>query len=451
MQHKLLGGLSIAALVLAPAALAAQSGAGGAGTVIGIVYDSTTAQPLSGATVAVMGTTVSGETNERGEFRLDGVPAGTFIVTFFHGRLGQLGVGGNSQSVEVVDERIAEVVLAIPSRATILGAWCSAEQGEGDTSVGGIVTDVLTGVPLPGVRIGIIGERTGVLQRRRLIREVRTDQKGEFRACHLPSQEGLTIQALFGENQADPVDISQPGNHLVDIDMAISEPVTFQGTVLDYATRAPVVGAQVRLLGSDFMAVTDSTGRFGITGVPPGRQVIQVDQLGYATRTDSLTVFSNEALGLEIVLATEAIVLEPIVVTGRSRGLDILTTPGTRFSGLTQPQIDSIIPRVFDFATLARAARVPGVSIQEVAMADGFGGQTIGVCIEMLRQRSAGDANTCNMVEVRLNDAPLPEPQFFLRDMNPQDVARMQFLTPLEAGMLYGNRGSNGVLLIYTR
>lgn len=451
MQHKLLLSALMPAILLAPAALAAQSGAGGSGTVIGMVYDSTEARPLSGATVAVMGTAVSGESDEQGEFRLDDVPTGTYTVTFFHQRLGQLGVGGTSQSVEIGDGRISEVVLAVPSRTTILAAWCSAEPGQGNTSIGGVVTDVLTGVPLPGVRIGVLGERTGVLQRRRLVREIRTDQKGEFRVCNLPADEGLTVQALFGENEGNPVDIVEPGNHLVDIAMEISEPVTIRGSVLDYATRAPVVGAQISLVGTNFVDVTDSTGTFGITGVPPGRQVIQVDQLGYATRTDSLTVFSNEALGLEIVLSTEAIVLEPIVVTGRSRGLDILTTPGTRFSGLTQPQIDSIIPRVFDFATLARAARVPGVSVREVSMANGFGGQSMGVCIEMLRQRSAGGPNTCNMVEVRLNDAPLPEPQFFLRDMNPQDVARMQFLTPLEAGMLYGDRGTNGVLLVYTR
>lgn len=442
-------GAILAALLLATP-LTAQGQDGPVGTVVGIVFDSTTAEPLANATVAVMGTTVSGQTGDDGEFRLDDVPAGSHIVTFFHARLGQLGVGGASQRVEVGEGRIAEVALAIPSRATILGAWCSAEPGTGPTSVGGTVTDVLTGVPLPGVRIGVLGDRSGVLQRREVLDQVQTDGSGDFRICNVNGGQ-VTVQAIFGENRAEPVEIIEPGVHVVDIAMQISEPVTIRGTVVDYATRAPIVGAQVQLVGSEFMATTDTAGRFGMTGVPPGRQVIQVDQLGYASRVDSLTVFSNEALGLEITLATEAIVLEPIVVTGRSRGLDILTTPGTRFSGLTEAQIDSIAPRVFDFASLARAARVPGISITEVAMADGFGGQTIGVCIEMLRQRSSSDPNTCNMVEVRLNDAPLPEPQFFLRDMNPGDIARMQFINPLEAGMLYGDRGTNGILLLYTR
>ena len=363
------------ALVVLMAAVpaAAQETTGPVGTVVGMVFDSTRAQPLGNATVAVMGTMASGQTDESGQFRLDSVPVGTHTITFFHTRLGQLGVGGASQRVEVAVGRIAEVALAVPSRSTILGAWCSAEAGSGDTSIGGTVTDVLTGVPLPGVRIGVLGDRAGVLQRRQVLDQVQTDGSGEFRLCNLDVADALTVQAIFGENRAEPVEIMQPGTHVVDIAMQISEPVTIRGTVLDYGTRAPIVGAQVQLVGSEFMATTDTAGRFGMTGVPPGRQVIQVDQLGYASRVDSLTVFSNEALGLEITLATEAIVLEPIVVTGRSRGLDILTTPGTRFSGLTEAQIDSIAPRVFDFASLARAARVPGISIKEVGMADAFG------------------------------------------------------------------------------
>ncbi|NNM34617.1 MAG: hypothetical protein HKO53_16170, partial [Gemmatimonadetes bacterium] len=398
------GAVLAALFLIAPPTAQGQDGP--VGTVVGIVFDSTTAEPLANATVAVMGTTATGQTNEDGEFRLDDVPAGSHIITFFHTRLGQLGVGGSSQRVEVGEGRIAEVALSVPSRGTLLSAWCSAEPGAGPTSVGGTVTDVLTGVPLPGVRIGVLGDRSGVLQRREVLDQVQTDASGEFRVCNVAGGQ-VTVQAIFGENRAEPVEIMQDGIHVVDIAMQISEPVTIRGTVLDYATRAPIVGAQVQLVGSEFQATTDTVGQFGMTGVPPGRQVIQVDQLGYASRVDSLTVFSNEALGLEITLATEAIVLEPIVVTGRSRGLNILTTPGTRFSGLTEAQIDSIAPRVFDFASLARAARVPGISITEVAMADGFGGQTIGVCIEMLRQRSSSDPNTCNMIEVRLNDAPL--------------------------------------------
>lgn len=429
--------------------LDAQEAEEATGTVIGLVYDSTTSTPLANARVAVYGTNAFAESNEEGQFRLDDVPAGEHTVVFFHSRLGALGVTATPQPVVVAHQSISEVYLTVPSRATILSGWCSAEPGEGDASVGGVVTDALTGVPLPRARVTAFGETAGVLQRRRVVQEVRTGSSGEFRLCHLDSSEPLTVMIVFGTNEAMPFEITHSGPQVRDVPIHISDPVTITGSVIDYATRGPIPGAHVQLVGSDHSAFTDSAGAFGFAGVPPGKQIIETTFLGYSPRVDSLTVFSNEALGLEILLATEAIALEPLVVTGRRQDR-VFTTPGTRFSGLTEAQVDSIIPRVLDFASLARAARMPGLSITEKTMANAFGDPQMGVCVEMLRNRG-GNPNACNMVEVRINDGPVVDPGFFLLDLNPQDVASIQFITPIEAGLLYGTRGANGVLLIYTR
>ena len=404
-------------------------------------------------TVAVVGTTVTGESDEGGEFRLEGVPAGEHQVIFFHPRLGTLGISVPPGRVRVTRNATSEVYLAVPARATILAGWCSAEAGPGDTSIGGIVTDALTGVPLPRALVHVFGDRSGVLQRRRLVTEVRTDEVGEYRVCNLDSSEDLTVGVTFGRNQAPPVDILLSGAHVLDLAIEIAAPVTITGVVLDYATRAPVSDAEVRLAGLPFGELTDGAGKFGFDGVPPGIQIIETSRLGYASRVDSLTAFSNEALGLEVLLSTEAIVMDPIVVTGRRSGVADLatTTPGARFDGLTAAQVDSIAPRVFDFAGLARAARVPGLTITETMLANAFGDPQLGVCIEMRRSRNATNSNTCNMVEVRLNDGPVPDPSFFLFDLNHNDVKEFRFLTPLEAGLMYGDHGANGVLLLYTR
>ena len=439
----------VAAGLLLPAVLTAQDAEERSGTIVGLVYDSTTSTPLANANVAVVGTNAFAESDENGEFRIDGVPEGEQTVVFFHRRLGTLGVSATPLQVLIADQAVAEVYLAIPSRPTILSAWCSAEEGEGDTSIGGIVTDALTGVPLPRARVTALGDPVGVFQRPRVVQEVRTENSGEFRLCNLDSSEELTVAVVFGSSEAMPYQLTRSGPQILDVAIHISDPVTITGSVLDWATNAPIPGAHVQLIGSNHSEFTDAAGRFGFTMVPPGKQIIETEVLGYAPRVDSLTVFSNEALGLEILLATEAIALDPLVVTGR-RQERVFTTTGTRFSGLTEAQIDSIIPRVMDFAGIARAARTPGVSIYETTMANVFGNPQVGVCIEMTRNRGGG-ANTCNMVEVRINDGPVPDPSFFLMDMNPQDVSRIQFITPLEAGLLYGDRGANGVLLIYTR
>lgn len=435
--------------ILATAPASGQEEVGG--TVVGLVYDSTASAPLATARVAILGTSAMAESDPDGRFRLEDVPVGEHWVSFFHPRLGVLGVNGSQQRVVVTDRTVAEVYLSVPSRATILAAWCSGEPGSGDTSVGGIVTDALTGVPLPGARVAVLGEPTGVLRRPRVLAESVAENAGEYRLCNLEMGSGITIQATFGSNRGLPLEVVRRGTQTLDVAISISEPVSIAGAVRDWATKAPLIGAEVRLVGTRYATFTDTAGEFGFVGVPPGRQVVRTEMLGYAPRVDSLTVFSREALGLEIALSTEAIVLEPLVVTGRRRDL-VLTTPGTRFSGLTEAQVDSIAPRVFDFASLARAARSPGVSITERYMSDAFGNPRMGVCVQMARARASADPNVCNMVDVRINDAPAGgDAAFFLLEVNPQDIKSIQFVSPLEAGLLYGQRGANGVLLIYTR
>ncbi len=439
----------VGALCILPAR--AQDAATEFGTIVGLVYDSTRSAPLAGASVAAVGTPALVHSDSTGRFRMDSVPVGSYEVAFFHPRLAGLGVAGPTQRITVVAESVAEAFLAVPSRESILRAWCSAEDASGETSVGGIVSDRLTGVPLPGARVTALGVRPGALGRQRELREVTSEADGGYRLCGLPDADGLTVVARFGSSTSPPLEVGPGSPFVLDIGIHISDPVTITGTVVDYANRAPIQGARVQLVGTDHDVLTSAEGHFGFTGVPPGKQIIQTDQLGYASRVDSLTVFSREALGLEVVLSTEAIVLEPLVVTGRRARDRILTTPGTRFSGLSGAQVDSIAPRVFDFANLARAARVPGLQIYETYIANAFGDPQPGVCIEMTRNRGSRNPNACNMVDVRINDSPVPEAGFFLLEMNPMDVRRIQFISPLEAGQLYGSRGANGVLLIYTK
>lgn len=437
--------LAVASVGAAGSSAAGQDTVRTTGNILGSIFDSTTSAPLANARVTVFGTSLVAESNEQGRFRLDGVPVGEHSVVYFHQRLATLGLGTTPVQVLVDGESVSRVTLTVPSRSTLLSAWCSAEPEGGPISAGGIVTDALTGVPLPRATVRALGSRTGILQRRRVVRKVRTEASGEFRLCNLDASEPLMVTVAFGNSDGTPVQIAAPGSHILDFAIDISDPVTITGSVLDYATRAPIRGAHVQLVGSDHSQLTDADGVFGFTDVPPGKQIIETSLLGYAPRVDSLTVFSNEALGLEIELATEAIALEPLVVVGRRRE-PVFTTPGTRFSGVTEAQVDSIAHRVVDFAGIAREARMPGLSIKQVMSGD----EEI-LCIEMSRSWRSGDPASCNMVHVLVNDAPIANPQVFLQHMNPRDVRRIQFITPIEAGVLYGTRGAAGVLLIYLR
>ena len=179
--------LGVASAGAPGSSLASQDTERTTGSILGSVFDSTTSAPLPNARVAVFGTGLVAETNEQGRFRLDNVPVGERSVVYFHQRLARLGVGATPVRVLVESGSVSRVSLAVPSRSTILSAWCSAEPAEGPTSVGGIVTDALTGVPLPRARVRTLGSRTGILQRRRVVREVGTEASGEFFRSSPPS------------------------------------------------------------------------------------------------------------------------------------------------------------------------------------------------------------------------------------------------------------------------
>ena len=62
-----------------------------------------------------------------------------------------------------------------------------------------------------------------------------------------------------------------------------------------------------------------------------------------------------------------------------------------------------------------------------------------------------GGSRPCEPVAVFLDGAVIGDASGFLDSMRAQDVASVQWIPGIEARVLYGRRGRNGVLLIYTR
>ncbi len=88
------------------------------------------------------------------------------------------------------------------------------------------------------------------------------------------------------------------------------------GTVLVAGTDAPLVGAQVQLLGTERRAVADARGRFTITGVAPGIWRLQVRAIGYSPLVvPDLAVGSAKPATVVVRLAPVAIDLGEVQVT----------------------------------------------------------------------------------------------------------------------------------------
>ncbi len=125
------------------------------------------------------------------------------------------------------------------------------------------------------------------------------------------------------------------------------------GTVVDKATRAPLIGANIIVEGTTLGAVSDTEGHFVILQVPPGSYNVQAKLLGYSPmRMEQLSVATNRIATLTFALtqttltseAVQIIGTRPVIekdITATSRTIkesDIAALPMTTVSDVLQIQ-----------------------------------------------------------------------------------------------------------------
>lgn len=439
--------LLLGGLVGSPAT--AQQEPQGTAALRGVVFDSTRMEALPGARVAVMGTAVTGSTDEDGRFRLEGIPSGSYWISFYHDRMQTLGVSPPSQQVEFSPGETVDIELAVPSEETLLHGWCLAEQaGPEFAAVAGVVTDSLTGVPMPRALVTAepLGRYTGAPPV-----EVRTDDSGYFRMCSVRAGVDMRLQAHFGQSSGRSVELYlEPGAaRIQDLDLLMSSEGTLAGYVRDYISGDPVAGAAVEVIGTSSSTLTDGNGRFILDDLPPGRHLVTTEHIGYEERTDSVTIFSQETVDIEVRMATEALEVEGLVVTARTRfGRTSLAGEAKRVDFMGREEIEALLPRVTAAPELLRHMNMPGLRIRQVYQVDELTGVMVpGYCIEV--RRTGGDG--CQPAAVAINNILVPYPDEVLRDLDPTIIDRIEILSPIDAQFQFGARAGNGAVLIFTR
>ena len=112
---------------------------------------------------------------------------------------------------------------------------------------------------------------------------------------------------------------------------------TVAGKVVERGGEEPVVMASVVIKELGLWAVTDAEGRFEITGIPAGKQVLEFALLGYESLTLTLDV-TRDLKDLRVELAVASLSLDAVVVTAKEGG-EITTA-----SKITRQTIEHIQP-----------------------------------------------------------------------------------------------------------
>ena len=210
--------------------------------------------------------------------------------------------------------------------------------------------------------------------------------------------------------------------------------IDVKGHVKD-ATGEPIIGATVRVDGTQTATVTDFDGNFVVKANQGAN--ITITYIGYQPQT------VKAAPTLEITLQDDAAVLNEVVVIGYGAvkksdltGSVTALKPDSKNKGLVVNAQDMM------------QGKIAGVNVTSDGGTPG-GGSTI-------RIRGGSSLNASNSPLIVIDGVPmdnngvkgLANP---LSMVNPQDIESFNVLKDASATAIYGSRGSNGVIIITTK
>jgi len=98
---------------------------------------------------------------------------------------------------------------------------------------------------------------------------------------------------------------------------SIDSSAGFHGTAISSYNGRPLAGVVIAAPDIQKLVVTDSFGRFDITGLTPGRRAVRISYDGRVTQDFLFDVGGEQNKRLAVLLDVAAVDLDPIVVEAR--------------------------------------------------------------------------------------------------------------------------------------
>jgi TonB-linked SusC/RagA family outer membrane protein len=223
--------------------------------------------------------------------------------------------------------------------------------------------------------------------------------------------------------------------------MAFAQTGSIKGKVVDESNQ-PLPGASVSIDGTTHGSVTDANGSYTISGLTPGNYTLTAKFVGYIAIKKSITV-SNSVSTADFGLKPESTNLNEVVVIGY----------GTEKKKDLTGSIATVTAKDFNQGAITTPeqliqGKVAGVQITSNSGAPGSG--------STIRIRSGASLNGSSDPLIVIDGVPLSNDVIAgaanpLSLINPNDIESFSILKDASAAAIYGNRASNGVILITTK
>lgn len=321
------------------------------GSVFGTVFDSVHMAPLADATVSLEGTSYAARSTDRGIFRIDSVPAGTYRLRVQHAFLDSIGVTMLTEEFALADAEARTLALGIPSAATLVAASCpAARRALGPSAIIGRLLDAETEEPVQGARVSVAWEEISInagLRKLPRLRDAISGADGVYRICGLPANVEGTLQAQNKGISTSEVRVKFEGEDLIVQGLKIGSAATVAVTTGDTAALrrqreaavgrlysgatlqrgnasltgrvvngagAAVVGARVDVIGTPGATLTGANGEFRIDSLPSGTQSVVARQIGFAPVEQPVELSTRAPARVSIVMDRAAQVLAEVRV-----------------------------------------------------------------------------------------------------------------------------------------
>lgn len=226
---------------------------------------------------------------------------------------------------------------------------------------------------------------------------------------------------------------------------------TFTGIITDAVSNEPLIGATVQLEGTTDGGVTDYDGRYTFeVDLSPGAYQLVARYTGYRSSSTEVSLGGNTSVETNFALATDALDLETIVVTGSS----VATSKrqlGNAISTLDAKDLEQTGAVAVDQAL---SGKVAGALVMQNS-GDPAGGISIRLRGASTISGSSDPLYIIDGVLVNNNSNQLIDiggtAQNRLVDINPNDIERIEVIKGAAAAAIYGSRASNGVVQIFTK